>query len=224
MDCSLPGSSVHGISQSSILEWAAISCSRGSSWPRDWTQVSCTVGRFFTNWTIRESLTYTSFNFSHPIIFQFLQTQLVLLLKAEPIFRFPFCLFGFLFLCFVALLFLPSLIFYIGPIWTNPRSIVEFLSWNAFLTGQSPTCWFSLPLTAYRTWSKLLILAPKALCRVFPNSVLWPTLHVVFCCFTNLEDNPSLSRYMPSFCCLYVLKVNPPFGVLSTSMKPFLNL
>ena len=40
---SLPGSSVHGIFQARILEWFAISFSRGSSWPRDWTQVSCTA-------------------------------------------------------------------------------------------------------------------------------------------------------------------------------------
>ena len=39
-DCSLPGSSVHGIFQARILEWAAISFSRGSSQPRDWTQAS----------------------------------------------------------------------------------------------------------------------------------------------------------------------------------------
>ena len=37
----LPGSSVHGISQSRILEWAAISFSKGLSWPRDWTCVFC---------------------------------------------------------------------------------------------------------------------------------------------------------------------------------------
>ena len=41
MDHSLPGSSVHGIPQARILEWVAISSSRGSSWPRDRTQVSC---------------------------------------------------------------------------------------------------------------------------------------------------------------------------------------
>ena len=41
MDCSPPGSSVHGIFQARILEWVAISCSRGSSSPRDWTCVSC---------------------------------------------------------------------------------------------------------------------------------------------------------------------------------------
>ena len=89
MDCSLPGSSVHGILQARILEWVAMPphppgdlpnlgieprsptlqavlyClshqgsprilewvaypfSRGSSWPRDWTWVSCIAGRFFT--------------------------------------------------------------------------------------------------------------------------------------------------------------------------------
>ena len=40
MDCSPPGSSVHGIFQARILEWVAISFSRGSSWPRDWAHVS----------------------------------------------------------------------------------------------------------------------------------------------------------------------------------------
>ena len=41
MDCSLPGSSVYGISQARILEWVAIPFSRGSSWPMDWTRFSC---------------------------------------------------------------------------------------------------------------------------------------------------------------------------------------
>ena len=54
-DCSLPGFSVHGIFQARILEWAAISFSRGSSRPRDQTQVSRTVGRHFTVWTTREA-------------------------------------------------------------------------------------------------------------------------------------------------------------------------
>ena len=47
-DCSLPGFSVHEISQARILDWVAISFSRGSSPPRDQTQVSCIAGRFFT--------------------------------------------------------------------------------------------------------------------------------------------------------------------------------
>ena len=51
MDCSLPGSSVHGIIPARILEWIASSYSRASSWPRDWTCISCSsciAGRFFT--------------------------------------------------------------------------------------------------------------------------------------------------------------------------------
>ena len=47
MDYSTSGSSVHGILQARILEWVAISFSRGSSRPRDRTQVSHTVGRCF---------------------------------------------------------------------------------------------------------------------------------------------------------------------------------
>ena len=38
-----------------ILEWVAISFSRGSSWPRDWTQVSCIAGRRFNLWATREA-------------------------------------------------------------------------------------------------------------------------------------------------------------------------
>ena len=44
-DCSPPGSSVHGISQARILEWVAVSFSRGSSQPGDRTQVSCIATR-----------------------------------------------------------------------------------------------------------------------------------------------------------------------------------
>ena len=40
VDCSLLGSSVHGILQARVLEWVVISFSRGSSQPRDWTQIS----------------------------------------------------------------------------------------------------------------------------------------------------------------------------------------
>ena len=54
MDYSLQGSSVHGIYQARILEWVAISFSRGSSQPRDWAWVSCTAGRLLTGWVRRE--------------------------------------------------------------------------------------------------------------------------------------------------------------------------
>ena len=57
MDCSPPGSYVHGILQASILEWVAISFSRGSSWPRYWTQVSRMAGGYFTVWATREAPT-----------------------------------------------------------------------------------------------------------------------------------------------------------------------
>ena len=55
MDCSPPGSSVHGIFQERILEWVVISFSRGSSQPRDWTQVSLIAGRCFNLWATREA-------------------------------------------------------------------------------------------------------------------------------------------------------------------------
>ena len=54
MNCSLPGSSVHGIPQARILEWFAVSFSRGSFQPRNWTQIFCIAGRFFPDWIIRE--------------------------------------------------------------------------------------------------------------------------------------------------------------------------
>ena len=51
MDCRPPDSSVHGIFQARILEWVAVFSSTGSSWPRDWTCISCVsciAGIFFT--------------------------------------------------------------------------------------------------------------------------------------------------------------------------------
>ena len=56
MDSSLPGASVHGIFQARILQWAAIPFSRGSSQPRDQTQVSFIADRRFTVWATREAL------------------------------------------------------------------------------------------------------------------------------------------------------------------------
>ena len=55
MDCI-----VHGILQARILKWVAFPFSRGSSQPRDRTQVSCIVGRFFTSWTTRVAQEYWS--------------------------------------------------------------------------------------------------------------------------------------------------------------------
>ena len=58
MDCSLPGSSVHGVSQATILEWVAISSSRESSRPRDQTHISCVscISRWILyHWITREA-------------------------------------------------------------------------------------------------------------------------------------------------------------------------
>ena len=64
-DCSLPGSSLHGISQARVLEWVAVSFSRGSSWPRNQIHVSCTkppgkpktfLTRTQNEWTIKERI------------------------------------------------------------------------------------------------------------------------------------------------------------------------
>ena len=58
VNCSPLGSSVHGTFQAKLLEWLAISFSRGSSWPRDWTHLSCIscLGWWILyNWTIWEA-------------------------------------------------------------------------------------------------------------------------------------------------------------------------
>ena len=62
MDCNPPSSSICGILQARIQEWVAISFSRGSSWPRDPTQVS-RIGRYFKLWATREAThIYTQFS------------------------------------------------------------------------------------------------------------------------------------------------------------------
>ena len=70
--CSSPGSSVHGVLQTRILEWVTIPFSRTSSQPRDWTWISCTAGRFFTVWATRDAHVgfpaYTHTTHHHPFI------------------------------------------------------------------------------------------------------------------------------------------------------------
>ena len=57
---------VHRTLRVKILEWVAFPFSRGSSQPRDWTQVSCIAGGFFTNWAMREAqvLEWVAYPFS----------------------------------------------------------------------------------------------------------------------------------------------------------------
>ena len=69
MDCSLPGSSVHGILQARALEWVATPFSRGSSQPGDWTQVTCIASRFFHHLSHQRS----------PVLVTALSTEFMLL-------------------------------------------------------------------------------------------------------------------------------------------------
>jgi len=64
MDCSPSGSSANEILQARILEWVAISFSRGSSWLRDRTQISHLAGRFITIWATKEAQ-YTDLHIEH---------------------------------------------------------------------------------------------------------------------------------------------------------------
>ena len=100
MDCSLPGSSVHGIFQARVLKWIAISLSRGSSQPRGQTRISHIVGRPFTIWatqtacklpTLHWDLRRVRFS-AHPLIeaplfsisLWFSRTETHLVFKARP--------------------------------------------------------------------------------------------------------------------------------------------
>ena len=66
--CSLPVSSVHGISQARILEWVVISFSRGSSRPRNLMRISCIGRQILYHWTTREAHIdiYWTFNLENP--------------------------------------------------------------------------------------------------------------------------------------------------------------
>ena len=78
MNCSLPGSSGHGIFQARVLEWVAISFFRGSSWPRNQTQVSCIAGRRFSIWATRETpelgKEYVKAIYCHPACLIYMQS------------------------------------------------------------------------------------------------------------------------------------------------------
>ena len=60
---------VHGTLQARILEWIAVPSSKGSFQPRDWTQVSCIAGGFFTVWATKEvQIGWACHEFKFPII------------------------------------------------------------------------------------------------------------------------------------------------------------
>ena len=77
MDSNLPDSCVHGILQARILEWVAVPFSRGSSQPRDQTQVFRIAGRFFTVWAIREFFIAYSWTLCFKLIDQIFMDSLL---------------------------------------------------------------------------------------------------------------------------------------------------
>ena len=83
MDCSIPGSSVHGILQARRLDRVAMPSSRGSSWPRDWTRISCIADRFFTAEHLGKP--------PRPLVtrIQVLQTQILFPTLSFPSINFP---------------------------------------------------------------------------------------------------------------------------------------
>ena len=80
LDCSLQTSSVHGIFQARVLEWVAISFSRGSSRPRDQTQVSCTAGRYFTVWATSDNIKLKKIFMTWQMLPKFYQSPAILLI------------------------------------------------------------------------------------------------------------------------------------------------
>ena len=68
IDCNLPGSSVHGILQTRVLDWVAILSTRGSARPRDQTGVSCVscIGRqSLYHWATKKNLKMVSYILNH---------------------------------------------------------------------------------------------------------------------------------------------------------------
>ena len=89
VDCSLPGSSFHGIFQARILQWVAISFSMGSSWPKDWTHISCVsciAGRFFHRWAIWEVNILTLITLAISLL-PFMQCNMIIAVTSCHIYR-----------------------------------------------------------------------------------------------------------------------------------------
>ena len=84
MDCSLSGSSLHGILQARVLEWVAISFFRESSQPRDWTWVSHIPSKHINLWATREALKFSKPAFNSMWIMNFQMFKLDLEKAEEP--------------------------------------------------------------------------------------------------------------------------------------------
>ena len=105
MACIPLSSYICGILQARIVEWVAIPFSKGSSWPRDQTQVSLIAARFFTFWAIREAfIRYMIYKFfSHSGLAFLLCWGFPLLFKNLLAWCCPRCLISFLLLLLLVL-------------------------------------------------------------------------------------------------------------------------
>ena len=134
------------ILQARILEWVAVPFSRGSSWPRNRTWVSCIAGRFFTNWAIREALLYTNYIFyTHPWTYTYKHIYLTLYRKKKSLSpNFPKIVKYYLCLKYryISTLSLTYNIYFIFPILLlvytfGIHKIVNNITMNAFLISQA---------------------------------------------------------------------------------------
>ena len=110
---------VHGILQARILEWVAIPFSRGSSQPRDWTQVTCIAGGFFTSWATREAHTRYKATKSTAFFFFLMPWLLIILFFLLLFFKFYF-----IFKLYNIVLVLPNRSMYCSD-WTGSSTILQ---------------------------------------------------------------------------------------------------
>ena len=163
MDCSLPGFSIHGIFQARLLEWVAISFSRGSSRLRGWTWVSHIVDRFFIVWATR--VWEDAWMWTHKNLY--LKTSIW-----RPVF--------FVVVVFILLSFAEHRVpYFLSPPWTPFKGVlkVSILQWSWFNlcrgSWQGPTFSQQGPFkTTYLTmfWVHFMVTVSRGVGRLIPRS------------------------------------------------------
>ena len=142
MECSLPGSSFHWILQAKVLEWVAISFSRGSSRPRDRTQVSSIPGRCFNLWATREQgWSHLNLLSPRPMFFTTVLDYLPPCSRVHP----------FLVVSTVAVL----------TLFQDPNMLVQGSTQNIFSYFDTKSSWFGTNIIAFVVWKCALKAIPK---------------------------------------------------------------